>query len=251
VVLAWLIVVLVALIWMIVRLVRSRAATVWDWTVWLLATVLLGPIAVLVHRVGRSPTDADSSDTGRQVVSASLLSITGYGVAWSLAIAFLQNLGDDPDPLATLGSTLLIPLAVGLLLIRAPLLRRGGIRPFRRAVVRGVVAELITLSIGVAVLFSLTLYVDNRFLSTIPHPTSPYFWAMMSFMTVGGLFALIPLNSVLNRRGFDIWPVAATIQDGAESVGLRLPTLRDSWWMLLVTLVIMVAVIGLAASTFQ
>ncbi|MDH3398164.1 MAG: serine hydrolase, partial [Acidimicrobiia bacterium] len=250
VVLVWLIVVLAALIWMVVRLVRSRAATVWDWTVWLLATVLLGPIAVLVHRVVPSRPDARSPATRLSVVSASLLSISGYGAAWVLAVLLLQNLGDDPNPLATLGSTLLIPLAVGLLLIRAPLLRRGGIRPFRKAISRGVVAELITLSIGVAALFSLTLYVDNRFLSTIPDATSPYFWAMMSFMTLVGLVALLPLNSLLARRGFSIWPAAATVQS-TESAVLRLPTLRDSWWMLLVALGIMIAVIGLAASTFQ
>jgi len=250
VVLVWLIVVLVALMWMIVRLIRSREGTAWDWAVWLLSAVLLGPVAVLVHRMARSPTEADSPDIRRQAIPASLLTMTGYAIAWILAVALLQNLGNDPNPLATLGSILLIPLAVGLLFIRAPLLHRGGIRPFRKAVSRGVVAELITLCVGVAVLFSITLYVDNRLLSTIPTPTSPYFWAMMSFMTLMGLLALLPLNSVMYRRGFSIWPAVGTVQ-GAQSAVLRWPTVRDSWWMLLIALGFMIAAIGLAASAFQ
>jgi CubicO group peptidase (beta-lactamase class C family) len=250
VVLAWLIVVLVALIWMIVRLVRAPRATTWEWMVWLAATVLLGPIALLVHRLAHSVSDTEEADRRRQVICASVFSITGYAFAWSVAFVILANLGDDPHPLAIPGTTLLIPLLVGLLLIRAPLLHRSALISYRKGASRGFLAELITWSLGFAVFFPLTLYVDNGWLSTIPSPTSPYFWGMMSAMTLVGWVVLMPLNSVMRGRGFSIWPAVAAAQDGNHLETLRLPTLRNSWWMLLSTIAIMVAAVGLAVNTF-
>jgi hypothetical protein len=165
-----------------------------------------------------------------------------------MAIALLLRGGADPNPLAILGATVLIPLIIGLFGIRSPLLRRSGVVTYGRAARRGLLVEVITWSLGLAVFFPLTLYVDNRWLSTIPYPTSPYFGAMMSVMALLGAVVLFPLHLVLQRRGFTAWP--APPGGSGTTAEVRLPTLRDSWRLLLTTLVIMLAAIGFAGSVF-
>jgi hypothetical protein len=113
----------------------------------------------------------------------------------------------------------------------------------------GLLAELITWSFTLAVFFSVSIYVDNRWLSTVPPPTSPYYGALASLAALGGLLALLALHWLMHRRGFTIWTVSSHGRHDSEAL-LRMPTLRDSWWMLLATLVLMAAGIVLAASAF-
>ena len=47
--------------------------------------------------------------------------------------------------------------------------------------------------LGLAVFFSFTVYVDNRWISTIPHPTSPYFGATMSLLAFFGAAVFLAL----------------------------------------------------------
>jgi hypothetical protein len=66
---------------------------------------------------------------------------------------------------------------------------------------------------------------------------------------LGGLVVLLALHWFLHRRGFAIWTFPPQGQHGGDAA-LRLPTLRNSWWVLLATLILMVAGIALAAATF-
>ncbi|MDH5373860.1 MAG: serine hydrolase, partial [Acidimicrobiia bacterium] len=243
-VLAWMAILGGSLVWMLVLLLRSRRHSIWDGMVWMVATALVGPIAPMSQR----NSDPVANGSRRAALLASLFCVTGYAIAWSLAIVLLIRLGDDSSPLATLGATLLIPLAVGLLLIRAPLLRRAGIRSYATAARRGLVAEIITLLVIVGVMFLGSFYVENRWLSNLPFPTSPFFGAMMSVLTLAGLAVLMPLHRILQRRGFAVWPADT---GGADAVVVALPTLRDSWWMLLGAFGFMVGLLVLAVSRYS
>ena len=239
VIVLWILIVAVSLVWMAVSLSRTRPGSAWETTVWLVATVLTGPVAPLVHQFA----GGDAGERGG-VLQASVFHMTGYAVAWVIGLVLLLNAGSEPGPAAILGATLLMPFLFGLLAIRAPLLRRSVPGTFRAVTRRGIVAEVITLGIAFAVFFPLVMYFDSRVFSVIPYPSSPYFWGMMAGLTLAGVSVLAGLHVVLRRRGFDVWPTA-----GGNA--LALPTLRNSWWMMAGSLAIAVAALALAVSAFE
>lgn len=247
-VVAWSVVVVASLVWMVVRLFRATGKRVRETLIWLAATALVGPVAPLLHR--RKAVESLRSPDATAVACTSLFCIAGYGVAWAVAVFILLGLGNDASPVAILGSTLLIPLMVGLLLNRVPTLMKAGIRPYRRAISRGLVGELITVSLVFAVFFPLTLYFDNRLLSMIPYPTSPYFGAMMSILALGGLVVLLPLEYVMARRGWIVGSATPVESSRMSPTAVTTPTIRNAWWLLLTTVGIMVVSIGWAGSSF-
>lgn len=245
VILGWFAVVLVCLVWMAVRVLSLRAGW-WETTLWLLAALLLGPIALAAHH--RVQTGG-ANEPFSQILGASLFSVVGYSIAWVVSIALLIQAGEEPNPLTTLLALVVLPVVTGLLIIRAPLLRRLGV-PYGRVMRLGLVAEVITWSLGLVAFFSVSIYVDNRWFSTIPHPTSPHYGALAAPAALIGLVVLIVLHWLLHKRGFTIWAPTSPGHEG-EDATVRLPTLRDSWWTPLATVVIMVFGTALSASVFQ
>ena len=243
-IMVWLVLIALSLLGMLVRLARSEKPISWESAMWLTATLLVGPVAVATHWMDKRRGDHAPME---RAACAALFAVAGYSVAWTLAVTLLMRGDADPNPFATLGATIFLPILVGLLAVRSPLLARSSGATYRRASRRGILAEVITWALGLAVFFPLTLYVDNRWLSTIPHPTSPYFGGMISVMALVGLLVLLPLHLLMDRRGFTVWPSPA---GGGSDAGLSLPTMRNSWWLLLATLATMIAAIAIAVSWF-
>jgi hypothetical protein len=243
-IMAWLVVVALSLLGMLVRLARGEKPISWESAMWLIAILLVGPVALAAHWIDKRSGDRVPM---ARAACAALFAVAGYAVAWTLAVTLLLRGDADPNPLATLGATIVLPILVGLLAVRSPLLARSRGGTYRSATRRGILAEVITWALGLAVFFPLTLYVDNRWLSMIPHPTSPYFGAMISVIALVGLLVLLPLHLLMDRRGFTVWPSPA---GGSGNAGLSLPTMRNSWWLLLATLATMIATIAIAASWF-
>ncbi len=227
----WMVVVVAALGWMVLRLLRCEVARAWDWAVWLVATALVGPVGPVVHRA--------TVRRGWEAAPAALMSVAAYGVAWMVAMGLLMSVGGEPHPALTLGATVALPIIVGLVAVRAPLFNRWG-GGYALGLRRGLVAEVITWGIGFALFFTLTFVIDARWLSTIPTLSSPYFGAMMSMLALTALVVFVPVHRLFARSGFDIWPAAATVQ-GEPPPTLRLPTLRTAWWMLVAAVLVMAA----------
>jgi CubicO group peptidase (beta-lactamase class C family) len=238
-VLGWILIAAGSVVAMVWRLSRA-SQSVWVWVMWLLGAAVLGPLAHLAHtlrrRAGRSDTRAAPA------ICASVFCVTGYSLAWVVAVAVILSGGDDPNPLLMLVSVVVLPVAVGLLGVRGPLYR-GRFGGYWTSVRRGIVTEVMTFSIGLAAMYVVLMYVDTQLLETIPFPTSPFFWALLSAAAVIGFVGLTVLNSLLQRRGFTVWPAEV----GSASVVL--PTVRDSWWMLAVVVVVAFGAIALAVAT--
>lgn len=245
VILGWFALVLACLVLMVVRVLPPRDGW-WVAAMWLPATLLLGPIAILIHH--QVEKDGTVTPLG-QVLGASLFCVVGYSIAWVISVWLLKRSGDEANPLSTLAALIVVPILTGLLVVKAPLLRRLGVQ-YGRAIRRGLLAEMITWSIGLATFFSVTIYVDNRWLSTIPYPTSPYYGAMASLAALVALLVLVVLHRILLNRGFTIWATASSGHQGADAT-VSLPTLRNSWLLLLGTLVVAFAAIALAAGAFD
>jgi hypothetical protein len=48
-----------------------------------------------------------------QILCASLFGVVAYSVAWVVAVWLLVKAGDEPNPAATLGALLVIPIVAG------------------------------------------------------------------------------------------------------------------------------------------
>jgi hypothetical protein len=211
----WFGLVIVSVLWMAIRLVQAGDRSAWRNAMWTLATLILGPLAVGVHGLVHRKRGSAPLPAWRQAAGSALFSISGYAIAWGFAIAILMGLPGEPHPLLLLGLFYLTPLVVGLLLVRGPSLVKAGRAGFGRALRRGVAAEIATVNLGFAVLFPLTMMVQQRVLSTIPHPTSPLFWGMLVPIALAGWLALVPLHYWMARREMGVRPASPETAESA------------------------------------
>ena len=240
----WLLLVSVSIFIMTIRILRVKGTSAFGKMIWLAATLFLGPISILVHLWSYPRDGAESDDNWRQALSASVLTITGYTIAWILALTLLFNFGSDPNPLMILGTTYLIPLLAGLFLFRIPLQINRVETHLSGVIKRNLLTEVITFNLAFAILFSMTWLISDRLLTTIPQPASPFFWAMLSVIAVVGLLVLIPFHYWMIRRGYTV----PSDKDADIARALSLPTLRTSWPTLLTTLGIMIAALVVTIS---
>jgi hypothetical protein len=240
----WFILVTVSIIIMALRILRVKNTSLFGRMIWLAATLFLGPIAILVHLLSHPRNGAKTDEKWRQALDASVLTITGYTIAWILALILLISSGTDPNPLMILGTTYLVPLLVGLFLFRIPLQLNLVETHLWDVIKRNFLSEVITFNLAFAALFSTTWLVSSRLLTTIPQPTSPFFWAMLSVIAAFGLVVLFPLHYWLVSRDYSI--PSDVNSEGARS--LSLPTLQTAWPTLLATLGIMVATMAVTIS---
>jgi hypothetical protein len=193
------------------------------------AAALVGPLAALVHRQvvrGRCKT-----------VCAALLPISGYAIAWALAVLAIMRIGGEPHPAVILVATVVLPIVTGLVLVRAPMLQRAGAGSYLAGIRRGALVEAITWSVAFAVFLPVTFLVDGFLLSTVPPPSSPVFGALLSVVARVTLAVLMGLSRFLEGRGFSIWPASATVTGAVGT--LELPRFRTAWWILLAGLALM------------
>jgi uncharacterized membrane protein len=229
---------------MTIRILRVKYTSAFGRIIWLATTLFLGPIAILVHLLSHPRKEAETDDNWRQALSASVLTITGYTIAWILALTLLLNFGPEPNPLMILGTTYLVPLLVGLFLFRIPLQLNREETHFRGVIKRNLLTEVITFNLAFAILFSMTWLVSSRLLTTLPNPASPFFWAMLSVIAVVGLLVLTPLHYWMVRRGYTV----PSDKNADNTRTISLPTLRTSWPTLLTTLGIMIAALVVTIS---
>jgi hypothetical protein len=238
----WSLVVLISIVWTAISLTRQQGVSPWQWAIWLLSALMLGPLALWIHALAGRQAAGSPLPHWKRAAGAALLSISGYALAWVLAIAMVIGLQREPQPLMILGIFYFTPLLFGLLLVRGPLLLRQGIRRVGKALVQGLLAEILALNLGFAVLFPSSMLIQQHFFSTMPYPNSPYFWGMIWFAAALGLLALFSLYYWMSRRGYRVWYIDPP---GGEGIGeLAAPTLKNCWGALLTTLGIMVAMIG-------
>lgn len=185
-----------------------------------------------------TPTRASAS-TWRPALAASAAATTAYAAGWTIALSILKSIGTDPHPVAILGLTHLTPLGTGLLLRWLPGLRRAG----AAGETGNWTAQIISLNVGFAALFPLTMIVDTRILSTIPPATSPYFWGSLALVSLLALLAQLPIQVWMRRRSPIGRPAAVP-----NPVLLAALPLRSAWPIMAVSVMALIGSLALTIS---
>jgi len=236
----WLALVALSLLWMVARMFLDKKLTRWVKFLWVLASLFLGPAAILIQVLIARSTKAAQVSPWKVAWGAAALVSSGYAAGWAVAISLLISSGDSPHPLLTLGLSYFIPLLVGLVFVRIPLgsavVPGGG----WRILARSLLVEAFTLNLGFACFFPLTMLVTERLLTTMPGPSSPLFWAVISWVAVCGVIVLLPLNYWMSRRGYSLPSGLADDHTGEGS----LPTRSTSWLIFGITFVLAVAALA-------
>jgi hypothetical protein len=140
---------------------------------------------------------------------------------------------------------LLAPFVVGLLIFRAPLVASRLGTKYRVAVRQSLLAEIVSTSLVLTGTFPVLFLLSKRWFPDLGLD-SPLFWGFVSLGAVTGALIAYPFNLWMARRGFSFWPVqeAATGQSTHDSDRVA-PSLRSAWGALLLSLVLLVASLGL------
>ena len=233
----WLLLVVLSMIWLAWRLYRQRISPLFG-LLWLLAGLFLGPVAVLSQALlERGRLGSASVSQRGQILGAAIFSLAGYMLGWVLAINLLIRAQTAVHPLLILLVTYLPPFILGLLLVRGPLNQRASQQGLGRSIRVGLLAEVIQWNLVYGVMFGLTMLIFERWLSFTPSWSNPIFWFMNALIGAGSLVVLILLNHLQDRRGFTIWPEASGV--------LVLPSMRNSWWLLLLAVGLAIAALAL------
>jgi len=250
--LAWFILTAAALVLFLYDQVRGTP-TAWPMRlIWLVVVLFTGPLGLLAYWLAhRQPARAPDSQAvltnGRRALGATAYSAAGYGVAMVLVQVVVNSLPVLPaGPAIALAVIYALPLLIGLLVFRAPLLAslvEGG---YRAAVQRTLLSEIVAVNLALTGAIPALLIPVNRHplvFGTANLPT----WGLFSMATIAGAIVLHPFNLWMARRGITVWPVrvvvGAAAGRGQESVVT--PSLRDAWWVLLLSIALLIASLGL------
>lgn len=204
--------------------------------VWFLSGVLLGPLGLLVFLLSTHRTRGDEDTPGsrapwRVALAGSVYSLVGYGAVWFLTLAYLILFVEEFTPRQILGFTYALPLLIGLLLLRAPLIALRRKNSFWDALRRAMLPEFIALNFACVGFFPAAFLPVNIFFTEMPGIGDPLLWFTLLMGAMAGFLTLIPLNMWITYRG-----AAGGIQQlssGAEPIGAAGDslTLRNAWYL--------------------
>jgi hypothetical protein len=238
----WAVLVAGSLLVFLVDLLRGAPGPVLIKLGWVLMLVLFGPLGLVAYLFSYRPAHRSPPvrRAGWRALEASLYSGVGYAIAWILATLIFFFVWPSRHPLATLAISYGVPFAFGLVLFRAPLLRRWIGGGYGRAVRRSLLAEAISMNLALAGMLPMSAWGLDYWM---PRPLDLTSWlfaaVLLSTMLVGALL-VYPYNLWLVRRGMPGGLLSRPNQEGA----LETPTWKNAWGAFLLSLGVLV--VGIA-----
>jgi len=242
--LAWAVLAAGSLLLFLLDLLRVRGP--WAMSLaWALVIALFGPLGLLAYGLSyrrARPSSEWRPLPWRRALGASLYSGAGYAIGWILTTLCFFYLWPSRHPLVTLAVSYAVPLTIGLLLFRAPLLAATlGVR-YGRALRRSVLAEVISLNLALAGMLPLGVLGLDHWMPRPLDVASLLFWAVLVLTVTAGAFLIYPYNLWLARRGLAGWWPA---EEGEDDVAV--PSWRNAWGAFLLSLAALIVSVVLTA----
>jgi CubicO group peptidase (beta-lactamase class C family) len=233
---------LLGLLW---NLARSRPTPLAVWFSWAWIVLIFGPLGFAVYRVSHRETKSSRANW-RRALGATLSCASGNAAGFYLLFALIILFQPQGDllPLA-----LVFPLLVGWLIFRAPMFahQTGGGYPF--ALRRTLLTEVITTILVLAGLLPVIILLQLRWFPLGNFDVmSPLLWLMVSLGAMAGVLFAYPFNTWMARRGFLSWPARIAVDGEARQA---MPSLRSAWWALLLSIVLLIASLGLTVQSIS
>lgn len=176
-----------------------------DWFLWLLGTLFLGPVALLgygyVHRIVKHRKKTHTVEALRLAIFES----GPHTLGWAVAMVLLVRQGSNPHPLLTLGTTYFLPLLAAVSLHRVPLIRSLRKTDLSIQWRRGLLPEFIANNVNFGVMFPLMMILNNRILTVVPDILTPYFWIMISTLSLVDFLMQWLIQTWMISRGAPTW----------------------------------------------
>jgi CubicO group peptidase (beta-lactamase class C family) len=223
----------------------SRPSPLAVWLSWAWIVLIFGPLGFAVYRVSHRETKSSRANW-RCALGATLSCASGNAAGFYLLFALITLFQPQGDllPLA-----LVFPLLVGWLIFRAPMFAHQTGGGYLFALHRTLLTEVITTILVLAGLLPVIILLQLRWfpLGNL-NVMSPLLWLMVSLGAMaGGLFAY-PFNTWMARRGFLSWPARIAVDGEARQA---MPSLRSAWWALLLSIVLLIASLGLTVQSIS
>jgi len=244
--LVWLLLAVGSVLYIGQDMLRGRASSGW-WPkfAWVLAAAIFGPLALLAYlfsyrRTARVPQQRPSP--WWQALGASMIRVTGYAMGWVLAISLFAYAIGSPSPGVILALSYGLPLVIGLLLLRAPLLASWQGGRYGLALYRSVLGEIIACNLAFAGMLPTAIFLLDRWFPQTVKIGSPMFWVTITLMAMAGLVLVYLYDVWVAHRGFAGWPGRRPAEaTAAGPYAVTVPTIRNAWWVLLLSIVLLIA----------
>ena len=200
--LAWLVLTagsLIVLAWSLARGTGTRWGLV---LVWVLMTVVFGPLGLLGYLLSRR-RPGRQVNTWRRALGASMYSVTGNAAGLVFMFAAFSFFVPDRDPT---GFALLAAFLFGWLFFRAPLVAARSRRPYLVAVFRSLPAEILSTILVLSGMLTVLIQLSEHYWWFSLDPGTPLFWLVLSAGAITGSVIVYPFNLWMVRRDAAPWP---------------------------------------------
>ena len=247
-------------IWIFISAV-STILLIWDFKhrtkapwriqmVWVLATILYGPIGLMTYMVTyrqsqRTVGMEAETATWQMVLSESLFSVVAPAIGLSLAFAsFYLVLSVSESTIWSLAARLYgLPLLVGLFFFRAPLIDHFIESRYWRAVRRRFVSEVIVQNFVLCgmlpVMGILFVYGENNM--GLRGPANVLFWGAVCIGGIAGALTVFPYNYFISRYRTSHPETNLYAHQSNRQIrkGVEFLTLRNSWVLFLLSFIVL------------
>jgi len=211
---------------------------------WAMVLLILGPLGLLAYllsyRWAGHASGARPSPWWR-ALGASLYSGAGYAIGWTLVLVSFVLWWPERHPLVTLALLYVVPLAIGLLCYRAPLLSSLLGNRYGLALGRGLLTEVISTNLAMVALLLVGMVGADRWLPRPLNLASPLLYGLVVLVALSSALVVYAYNFWLARRGWAGWWLV-----GEELAGpVTVPSWRNAWGALLVSVVVMLVATAL------
>lgn len=240
----WLVLVAVSLPIQLWYAVKRRQEAWHERLAWIVGTLFFGPISLAVQRIRRPVSAAGTEQVAgwRRALGAALVWSSGYAFAWLLAFPYFAVMESDVGRLELFAGLYVMPLLVGVLLLRGVpyAARLGGSYGrglWRLAILEWTAHNLISGGMIAVFFFLLVSWFPNGI------QLDPLVWLAFSLSSLAGALAALPFKAWLVYRGVALWPWPASA-DAEDRLPVAL-NLRAGWPVLAFSLTFLAAMVQL------